>query len=143
MHRLRTILASLGVLAALASGAALAYPDKPVHYYIGFAAGGESDIAARFQQQVFRKKYSHEMLIEYKPGAGGGLAWAQLNGMPADGYSIMGVNLPTIVLQPMEGEVQYKTEDIAPVYWFHYTPDAIVVAADSPYKTFPDLVKAG
>ncbi|HMH18763.1 MAG TPA: tripartite tricarboxylate transporter substrate binding protein [Burkholderiales bacterium] len=142
MHRLRTIFASLAVLASFASGAADVYPDKPVHYYIGFAAGGESDIAARFQQLAFRKKYSHEMIIEYKPGAGGGLAWAQLNGMPADGYTIMGVNLPTIVLQPMEGEVQYKTDDIVPVYWFHYTPDALVVANDSPYKTFRDFVNA-
>ncbi len=62
--------------------------------------------------------------------------------MPGDGYTIMGVNLPHIVLQPMEGLVQYKTDDIVPVYWFHYTPDAIVVAADSPYKTFQELVKA-
>jgi len=119
-----------------------AYPAKPVRYYIAFAAGGESDIAARFQQQVFRRKFNQEMIIEYKPGAGGGLAWAQLNGMPADGYAIMGVNLPHIVLQPMEGNVQYKTDDLTSVYWFHYTPDAIVVAADSPYKTFADLVKA-
>jgi tripartite-type tricarboxylate transporter receptor subunit TctC len=133
---------SAAVLAILAASAALAYPDKPVHYYLAFSAGGESDIAARFQQLVFRKKYAQEMIIEYKLGAGGGIAWSQLNSMPADGYTIMGVNLPHIVLQPMEGLVQYKTEDIVPVYWFHYTPDAIVVAADSPYKTFQDLVKA-
>jgi tripartite-type tricarboxylate transporter receptor subunit TctC len=142
MKSFRKIAALFGIFSALAAFNAAAYPDKPVHYTIGFAAGGESDIAARFQQQVFRQKYSQEMLIEYKPGASGGLAWAQLNGMPADGHSIMGVNLPTIVLQPFEGEVQYKTEDIVPVYWFHYTPDAIVVAAESPYKTFGDLVKA-
>jgi len=142
VHPPNTIIAALGIFAALAAGTAGAYPDKPVHYYLAFSAGGESDIAARFQQQVFRKRYSQEMIIEYKLGAGGGVAWSQLNGMPGDGYTIMGVNLPHIVLQPMEGLVQYKTEDIVPVYWFHYTPDAIVVAADSPYKTFQELVKA-
>ncbi len=142
MHPPNTIIAALGIFAALAAGTAGAYPDKPVHYYLAFSAGGESDIAARFQQQVFRKRYSQEMIIEYKLGAGGGVAWSQLNGMPGDGYTIMGVNLPHIVLQPMEGLVQYKTDDIVPVYWFHYTPDAIVVAADSPYKTFQELVKA-
>ncbi len=142
MHRSLTIPAALGIFAALAGGPAGAYPDKPVHYYLAFSAGGESDIAARFQQQVFRKRYSQEMIIEYKLGAGGGVAWSQLNGMPGDGYTIMGVNLPHIVLQPMEGLVQYKTDDIVPVYWFHYTPDAVVVAADSPYKTFQELVKA-
>jgi tripartite-type tricarboxylate transporter receptor subunit TctC len=59
-----------------------------------------------------------------------------------DGYTIVGVNLPHIVLQPLEPGTQFKTEDMTPVYFFHYTPDAIVVANDSPFKTFADLVKA-
>jgi tripartite-type tricarboxylate transporter receptor subunit TctC len=51
------------------------------------------------------------------------------------------VNLPHIVLQPLEGQVQYKTDDIMPVYWFHFTPDALIVPEASPIKTFADLVK--
>jgi tripartite-type tricarboxylate transporter receptor subunit TctC len=46
------------------------------------------------------------------------------------------------VLQPLEGQVQYKTEDVTPVFWFHYTPDALVVRQDSPIKSFQDFVKA-
>ena len=49
---------------------------------------------------------------------------------------------PTIVLQPLEGDVGYKTVDVTPVYFFHYTPDALIVAADSPFKSVDDLVKA-
>jgi tripartite-type tricarboxylate transporter receptor subunit TctC len=67
--------------------------------------------------------------------------WSQMNGLPGDGLNIVGVNLPHIYLQPLEGQVQYKTEDVTPVYWFHFTPDAIVVSSDSPIKTFADLVK--
>ena len=116
--------------------------EKNLNYYQAFPAGGESDISARHQQLVLKKKCPGiETIIQYKPGAGGGLMWAQLNGLPGDGYNIVGINLPHIVLQPLEGQVQYKTEDITPVYWFHYTPDAIVVANDSPIKTFADLVK--
>jgi hypothetical protein len=55
---------------------------------------------------------------------------------------VVGVNLPHIVLQPLEPDASCKTEDITPVYFFHYTPDAIIVAADSPFKTFADLVRA-
>ena len=51
-------------------------------------------------------------------------------------------NMSHIVLQPLEGTVNYKTEDVTPVYFFHYTPDALVVAADSPFKSVADLVKA-
>jgi tripartite-type tricarboxylate transporter receptor subunit TctC len=91
---------------------------------------------------VLKKKCpSIETIVQYKPGAGGGLMWAQMNSLPADGYNVVGINLPHIVLQPLEGQVQYKTDDITPVYWFHYTPDAIVVAEQSPIKTFADLVK--
>ncbi len=46
------------------------------------------------------------------------------------------------MLQPLEGQVQYKTEDVTPVFWFHYTPDALVVREASPIGTFQDFVKA-
>lgn len=140
----RAILATL-LAAALfpPTLAAQGYPHKNVQYIIPFVPGGESDVMARWQQTVFRNKYKHELLVVNKPGAGGGLAWSQLNGMTPDGYTIVGCNLPHIVLQPLEGTVQYKTDDITPVYWFHYTADAILVPIDSPYKTFGDLVKAG
>ena len=121
---------------------ALAYPDKPVQYVIPFVPGGESDLVARLQAQVFSAKFKQEMIVVNKPGAGGALAWSQMNNMPGDGHTIVGVNLPHIVLQPLEPETQYKTEDITPVYFFHYTPDAVIVAADSPFKTFADLVRA-
>jgi len=124
------------------TAAAQPCPDKNLNYYQAFPAGGESDISARHQQLVLKKKCpAIETIIQYKPGAGGGLMWAQMNGLPNDGLNIVGVNLPHIVLQPLEGQVQYKTEDITPVYWFHFTPDAIVVSNDSPIKTFADLVR--
>ncbi len=133
---------ALCVAAGLAAGRAwAAYPEKAVQYVIPFSAGGESDVAARLQSQVFKAKYGHEMIVVNKPGAGGALGWSQLNGMPGDGYNVMGVNVPHIVLQPLEPNTPYKTDDITPVYFFHYTPDAIVVAADSPYRTYEDLVK--
>jgi tripartite-type tricarboxylate transporter receptor subunit TctC len=131
-------------LAALGAAmlALAAYPDRPVQYIIPFAPGGESDIAARLQAQVFSAKYKQEMVVVNKAGAGGALVWSQLNSLPGDGYTIAGVNLPHIVLQPLEPETQYKTEDIVPVYFFHYTPDALIVAEASPFKTFADLVAA-
>jgi tripartite-type tricarboxylate transporter receptor subunit TctC len=119
-----------------------AYPERAIKYIVPFAPGGESDIGARLQQSVFKKKFGQELIVESKPGAGGALAWAQLNNFPGDGYTVMSTNLPHIVLQPMEGTVQYKTDDIANVYFYHYTADAIVVPNDSPFKTFQDLVKA-
>lgn len=134
--------ASIATLVMMMGSAHAAYPDKAVQYIIPFTAGGESDYVARLQSEIFKNKYKQSMIVVNRPGAGGGLVWGQLNSLPADGYTIAGVNLPHIVLQPLEGSVTYKTEDIIPVYFYHFTPDAIVVPANSPIKSFEDLIKA-
>ncbi len=116
------------------------YPGKPVNYVIPFGPGGESDITARHQQPFFKKLFGQDMVISYKPGGGGAVGWSQLNKMKGDGYNIMGINLPHIILKPRQKAVGFKTEDLVGVYMFHYTPDAIVVHNDSPFKTLQDLI---
>ena len=134
----------LAILCLIVAPAAFAQPcpDKNVLYWQAFPPGGESDISARHQQVVLKKKCpAIDTIIQYKAGAGGGLMWAQMNSLPADGVNIVGVNLPHIVFQPLEGQVQYKTDDVTPVYWYHYTPDALVVRDQSPIKSFAEFVK--
>ncbi|MBC7281097.1 tripartite tricarboxylate transporter substrate binding protein [Hoeflea sp.] len=132
------VIASAVSIAAATS--AMAFPDKSVEYIIPFGPGGESDISARFQQPFFKDKFGQDLVVSYKPGGGGAVGWAQLNSMASDGYTIMGVNLPHIVIQPAQKDVGYTTEDIKTFHMFHYTPDAIVVTADSPYKTLDDFI---
>jgi tripartite-type tricarboxylate transporter receptor subunit TctC len=129
--------------AAAAKPPALVCPEKNIQYWQAFPPGGESDLSARHQQLVLKKKCpAIETIIQYKAGAGGGLMWSQMNQLPADGVNIVGINLPHIVFQPLEGDVQYKTADIAPVFWFHFTPDILVVPESSPYKTFAQFIAA-
>jgi tripartite-type tricarboxylate transporter receptor subunit TctC len=120
-----------------------ACPEKNVMYWQAFPPGGESDLSARHQQMVLKKRCSAiDTIIQYKAGAGGGLMWAQMNNLPGDGLNVVGINLPHIVFQPIEGEVQYKTADITPVFWFHYTPDVLVVPESSPIKNFAEFIAA-
>ncbi len=131
----------LVLLAPLAQ--AQACPDKNLLYWQAFPPGGESDLSARHQQIILKKKCAAiDTIIQYKAGAGGGLMWGQMNQLPGDGLNVVGINLPHIVFQPLEGQVQYKTADITPVFWFHYTPDILVVPEQSPIKTFADFIKA-
>ena len=140
MKKLLSMLALL-LLAPLAQ--AQACPDKNLLYWQAFPPGGESDLSARHQQIVLKKKCAAiDTIIQYKAGAGGGLMWGQMNQLPGDGLNVVGVNLPHIVFQPLEGQVQYKTAEITPVFWFHYTPDILVVPEKSPIKTFADFIKA-
>ncbi|MEJ6020736.1 tripartite tricarboxylate transporter substrate binding protein [Ramlibacter sp. PS4R-6] len=135
---------ALAALAPLAfAQAPLQCPDKNVMYWQAFPPGGESDLSARHQQLVLKKKCAAvETIIQYKAGAGGALMWTQMNQLPADGVNVVGINLPHIVFQPIEGQVQYRTQDITPVFWFHFTPDILVVPAQSPIKNFKDFIEA-
>ncbi|MEN0041506.1 MAG: tripartite tricarboxylate transporter substrate binding protein [Pseudomonadota bacterium] len=128
-------------LAASTTFAIAAELSGPVDYVIPFGPGGESDISARLQQPFFKEKFGQDLVISYKPGGGGAVGWASLNGLNANGQTIMGVNLPHIIIKPAQKEVGFKTDELNAFYMFHYTPDAIVVKADSPYQTLADLVK--
>jgi tripartite-type tricarboxylate transporter receptor subunit TctC len=112
-------------------------------YWQPFPPGGESDLSARHQQIVLKKKCpAIDVVVQYKAGGGGAILWSSANTLPADGVNIYGINLPHVVLQPLEGQVQYKTDDLVPVYWYHFTPDALVVPEASPFRTFADFLKA-
>jgi tripartite-type tricarboxylate transporter receptor subunit TctC len=141
-YRFRTTLITVAVALAAPLTFAAGYPDKTINYIIPYGPGGESDISARLQESVFKKLTGQGLAIQYKAGAGGAAAWSQLNGMTADGYTVMGTNLPHIVLQPLEKDVGYKTDDLTTVFWFHFTPDALLVPADSPIKNLKDYIQA-
>lgn len=141
------LITALLALAASAVGAQTApgpaCPDKNLQYWQAFPPGGESDLSARHQQVVLKKRCAAiDTIIQYKAGAGGGLMWGQMNTLPGDGVNVVGINLPHIVFQPIEGQVQYKTQDITPVFWFHYTPDILAVPEQSPIKTFAEFIQA-
>ncbi len=144
--RLGTFVTAVLTSAAL-SGPATAqssedFPSNNVQYIIPFGPGGESDISARLQQQYFKDITDQQLIIQYMDGGGGAVGWSQLNGMDADGYTIMGTNLPHIILKPMGKDPGFKTEDIKTFYFFHYSPDALIVQNDSPHQTLEDFITA-
>ena len=141
MHRRTLLQSAAAVLLTFATSfTAQAELNGPVNYIIPFGPGGESDISARLQQPFFKEKFGQDMVISYQPGGGGAVGWASLNGLEADGQTIMGVNLPHIILKPAQKDVGFTTDGINAFYMFHFTPDALVVNADSPYATLEDLV---
>jgi tripartite-type tricarboxylate transporter receptor subunit TctC len=120
-----------------------AYPERPIDYVIAFDAGGESDITARLQQAPLKEALGTDVSISYQPGAGGALAWSELTRTEPDGYTIMGHNLPHIVLQPMmRQDAGYETEQLKQVYIFQSTPNILAVPADSEYRTLDDFIAA-
>ena len=80
---MRKLLAALCLAPLSPLALAQACPDKNVLYWQAFPPGGESDLSARHQQVVLKKKCpTIDTIIQYKAGAGGGLMWSQMNTLP-------------------------------------------------------------
>jgi tripartite-type tricarboxylate transporter receptor subunit TctC len=136
------VLALAVVLAVTALPAIAAdYPTKQVTYLIVFDPGGQSDREARRQQPHLERILKQKVLIDYKVGGGGALGWRELTRAKPDGYFIGGFNIPHIILQPLQQEVGYKTDQIVPVAIFQRTPLALIVSASSPFKTLQEFLE--
>ena len=104
---LRTALCLLGLLAM---PAAAAYPEKPINMIIAFTAGGSSDVQARIMQKYWNKYAPQPWVFVYKPGAGGIIGFTEIAKARPDGYTIGGLNVPHIILQPLAQNAQFTPD---------------------------------
>ncbi len=136
----KSIILLLGLLLPFIGNAA-DFPERDITYQITFAPGGGSDIRARAQQPMLEEKLGVKMQIQYKPGGGGSLGWANMVKQKPDGYFMSGINIPHIILQPLARDnAGYETAQIEPVVLFQQIPFGLTVLADSPFQTLDDLV---
>lgn len=119
------------------------YPTRQINYMICFDPGGQSDRVARMQQSHLERILGQKVLIDYKVGGGGSLGWRELTRGKPDGYLMAGFNIPHVILQPLQQEVGYKTEQIVPISLFQRTPLGLAVLNNSPYKTLQDFIDFG
>jgi len=118
------------------------YPSRQLTYLITFDPGGQSDREARRQQPYLSKILGQQVVVDYKVGGGGALGWKELVRSKPDGYLFAGFNIPHTILQPLQQNVGYKTEQLVPVALFQRTPLSLAVPESSPYKTLKDFIEA-
>ena len=139
----RAVILALSTVFILSAGIAIAeYPDRPITYTISFNPGGESDITARLQEPLLEEALGVAVNVTHKPGGGGAVAWSEFQRTAKpDGYQIIGVNIPHIIGQPLlRKNAGYETDGFDFIMWFHFTPNALIVRADSPFKTLKDFI---
>jgi tripartite-type tricarboxylate transporter receptor subunit TctC len=117
------------------------YPTKEINYAIAFNPGGESDIEFRLLQPYLEKAFGVRFAPEYKPAAGGALAWSFLSAATPDGYYIGGFNAPHIIIQPLAmNDVTYKTDGFTYLCMIENTPVALCAKKDFQAKTLKELI---
>ena len=79
---------------------ALDYPVRPVRLIVPVAAGGGADIVARVIGQWLSERLSQQFIVENRPGGGTNIGTEMVARAPADGYTLLLVNLCLLYTSP-------------------------------------------
>lgn len=140
---LPSLLMACTVVASAAS-ANPAFPDKPVRIVVPQTPGGASDALARIIGQKLAEKWGQPVVIENHPGAGGNVGMDLVAKSAPDGYALL---MSYVGTQAINGALYRKlsfdpVKDFAPVATLATLPFVMVVKADAPFKTLPQLIDA-
>jgi tripartite-type tricarboxylate transporter receptor subunit TctC len=147
MSRVLTIL-RLAIACALSIGlsaAALAqpYPNRPIRFVVGYAAGSATDATTRFFAERIREATGQSVLIENRPGADGNLAAEAVARAPQDAYTALVTGNSTHAANVhLYRKLNYEPfKDFAPVTTFARVPYMLIANPDKvPARTLPGFI---
>src|SRR5438552_762044 len=142
---LRTVLFSLVCLFSLVTGTAPSsaadYPNHPVRWLIGFAAGGPVDIVARIMAQWLSEHFGQQFVVENRAGSGGNIAAAAAINSPPDGYTLLFVAANNAISTSLYKKLPFDfIRDTAPVASIMQLTNMMVVPTSLPVKNVQEFV---
>jgi putative tricarboxylic transport membrane protein len=141
----KTVCAVVGALSALASVAASAqaYPTRPIEVIVHTSAGSGGDNVSRVVSDIIRrdKLLPQPLQVVNRVGGSGALAFNYFKAKRGDPYNMLSVT-GTVLAMAYRPDVNIGLENYTPVALMAIDPQTIMVPANSPYKTFRDLVEA-
>ena len=135
-----TLALALSLVSMLA--AAQAWPSKPIKYIVPFAPGGTTDILGRTIADKLSIALGQPVVIENKPGAGGGLGAEFVAKAAPDGYTIMGGTISTHAINAsLYKDLPYDpVKNFVPITLIARVPNMLVINPNVPAKNVQELV---
>lgn len=140
----------LGATAALALGlsglaapswAAGDYPTGPITMYVGYAAGGQTDLVARAAAKVMSGQLNVPINVVNKPGAGGAVAARELQKAAADGYTLLFHANTVVTSAPfIMKRVDFKLDDFEYAGMITAYQAGLVTQKDAPFDDLDGFV---
>jgi tripartite-type tricarboxylate transporter receptor subunit TctC len=138
---LRLAAGAAAVLPAARIARAQAYPARPVHIVVGFAAGTGLDIYARLIGQWLSERLGQSFVVDNRPGAGTNLATESVVNAPPDGYTLLMASTAAFTNAALYDNLRFNfIRDIAPVASLTRAAFIMVVDPSFPAKTVPEFI---
>ncbi|MBG0774916.1 MAG: tripartite tricarboxylate transporter substrate binding protein [Desulfovibrionaceae bacterium] len=114
------------------------YPDKAIQVVVPWKPGGGSDISARIIGDHMKNLLPEPLVVSNIDGAAGLNGAYQVNRARADCYTVLWEHPGNLAVAPMVTKAKFSWEDFEPVAITAMGSTALIVRADSPYKTAAD-----
>jgi tripartite-type tricarboxylate transporter receptor subunit TctC len=131
----------LGLFSASPPASAADYPNRPVHWLIGFAAGGPVDIVARIMAQWLSDHLGQQFIVENRTGSGGNIAAAAAINSPPDGYTLLFVAPNNAISTSLYKKLPFDfLRDTVPVASIMQLTNMLVVSNVFPANTVQEFI---
>ena len=139
----RRSLVALATASAFGGGAlAQAWPTRPVRLVVTFPPGGSSDAAARLVAPRLAERLGQPVVVENRPGAGGGVGLEAVAKAPADGHTIVLASAGGLTANPtLYPKLAYDpVKDFAPIGLFGTSPFVLIASDKLPVRDIKELI---
>lgn len=140
------LFATLGFLACIQIGSVAAqtregYPNLVIRLIVPFAAGGLPDTVARIVAVPLQARLKQPVIVENRPGAGGGVAASFVASLPANGYQLLVTDNSFLSTNPfLYRELTYNPKDFVAVAQIANAPLFLAVHPVVPVKTMNEFI---
>jgi len=118
------------------------YPNKTVKMIVPLTPGSGADIAGRIVAKNLAESWKQPVIIENRPGAGGLVGTGIVVNSDPDGYTLLVQSASYAANPAIYKKLPYDLKSLKDINILGTSPYALVVSAESPYKSLKDLVNA-
>ncbi|VFR31337.1 Tricarboxylate transport protein TctC [plant metagenome] len=140
LRRMRTLAAVTCLALAPAWAAQAAYPDRPITFVVGYAAGGATDILARLVAKGVSEELRQPVVVENRTGANSNIGAEVVARAQPDGYTIYVGSIANTINRTLYSKLNYDLREFAPVALLATVPNILVVNPKVPVKTVQEYI---
>jgi tripartite-type tricarboxylate transporter receptor subunit TctC len=117
------------------------YPMRPVHLFVGYAAGGPLDTSARMIAQWLTERLGQQFIVVNQPGAGSNIAAETVVRAPPDGYTLLQISASNAWNVTLYDNLKFNfISDIVPVAGVRNAGGVLEVHPSVPVTTVPEFI---
>jgi tripartite-type tricarboxylate transporter receptor subunit TctC len=133
------LMAILFVCGTGSASAADVWPVKQVELINPFGAGGAADIQARKLAEIISRDLGQPMVVRNVTGAGGAIAYNEVNRSKKDGYTLIWYSGAINTLAARK-QVPYDYNAFEPIAGVGIETVSIAVSKNAPWKDFKEFI---